>query len=180
MEFSQRRGTTKFDKVGIYAGFLYGGSYMEDFRKANYRLCLAMNKCNEVYYQIAKDTGIKENTLWLLYILGIDEKEYSQKQICEEWLMPKTTLNTVVRECVSDGYVTLSVQQSSKEKTISLTQKGKEFAEKILRPVYEIENDVMKKVCEEFSMDFILAYERYAQYFEEEYKKRNIAEQRSL
>lgn len=105
-----------------------------------------------------------------------DEKEHSQKQICEEWLMPRTTLNTVVKECINDGYIILSSQQHSKEKTISLTPKGKEFTEKVLKPVYEIENDVMKKVIEEFSEDFILAYERYAQYFEEAYKKRNRME----
>ena len=141
----------------------------------SYRLTLAMNKCDEVYYQIAKDVRVKENMLWLLYVLG-DEKEHSQKQICEEWLMPRTTLNTVVKECVNDGYITLSNQQRSKEKTISLTPKGKEFAKRVLKPVYEIENDVMKKVIEEFSEDFILAYERYAQYFEEAYKKRNRTE----
>ena len=62
------------------------------------------------------------------------------------------------------------------EKTISLTTKGKEFAKKVLKPVYEIENAVMKKVIEEFSENFILAYERYAQYFEEAYKKRNRTE----
>ena len=148
---------------------------MKNYREANYRLCLAMNKCDELYYQIAKNTHIKENTLWLLYVLG-DEKEHSQKQICEEWLMPRTTLNTVVKECINDGFIILSNQQHSKEKTISLTTKGKDFAEKVLKPVYEIENDVMKKVIEEFSEDFILAYERYAQYFEEAYKKRNRTE----
>ena len=52
----------------------------------------------------AKKFGYKFNLMWFLYAL--DDKELkSQKQICYEWGMSKTTLNTVVKECEKLGYI---------------------------------------------------------------------------
>lgn len=72
--------------------------------------------------------GLKENTLSLLYALD-DGAPHTQKQICEEWLIPKTTINTVVKECVANGYVTLAPGEHSHEKLICLTERGKGYAQ---------------------------------------------------
>ena len=67
-------------------------------------IMLSTNKIDGVYYLLSRRMGLKANTLALLYALD-DGKVHSQKQICEEWLIPKTTLNTIVRECVAEGYI---------------------------------------------------------------------------
>ena len=51
---------------------------MNDYRKEVYQLMLTTNRCIGVYYEIAKEMGIKENTLLLLDILS-DQKQHSQK-----------------------------------------------------------------------------------------------------
>lgn len=70
------------------------------------RLMLATNRIDGAYYLLSRKLGVKENILALLYALD-DEETHSQKRICEDWLFPKTTINTIIRELVQAGYVTL-------------------------------------------------------------------------
>ena len=64
---------------------------------------IAVNKIDGLYYFAAKKLGLKANSLALLYALD-DGQPHSQKRICEEWLIPRTTINTVVKECVAKGF----------------------------------------------------------------------------
>ena len=71
------------------------------------RLAKAACALDGAYDRLAKRLGITGNLLWLLYILD-DGAPHSQKQICEEWLFPKTTVNTLTKECQGAGYITSS------------------------------------------------------------------------
>ena len=143
---------------------------MNDYRKEVYQLMLTTNRCIGVYYEIAKEMGIKEKTLLLLEILS-DKKQHSQKQICEDWHIHKTTLNTIIKECVSAGYIILLPQKQSKEKLISLTDSGQVFADKVTRKMKKAVQHAMEKIQNEFSTDFIAIFEKYVEYLEYEYKK---------
>lgn len=141
---------------------------MNDYREEIYRLMLTINRCTGVYYEIAKKMGVKENTLLLLDILS-DKRQHSQKQICDDWHMPKTTLNTIIKECVSSGYVVLLTQRKSKEKLIALTDSGQIFADEITQKMKEAVQRSMEKIKKEYSTDFILVFEKYVEYLENEY-----------
>ncbi len=142
---------------------------MNDYREEVYRLMLTTNKCIGVYYEIAKEMGIKENTLLLLDILS-DQKQHSQKQICDDWHIPKTTLNTIIKECVNAGYIILLSQKQSKEKLIALTDSGQIFADKVTRKMKKAVQHSMEKVQKKYSTDFIMIFEKYVEYLESEYK----------
>ena len=129
---------------------------------------LTINRCTGVYYEIAKKMGVKENTLLLLDILS-DKRQHSQKQICDDWHMPKTTLNTIIKECVSSGHVVLLTQRKSKEKLIALTDSGQIFADEITQKMKEAVQRSMEKIKKEYSTDFILVFEKYVEYLENEY-----------
>ena len=141
---------------------------MNDYREEVYRLMLTINRCTGVYYEIAKKMGVKENTLLLLDILS-DKRQHSQKQICDDWHMPKTTLNTIIKECVSSGHVVLLTQRKSKEKLIALTDSGQIFADEITQKMKEAVQRYMEKIKKEYSTDFILVFEKYVEYLENEY-----------
>lgn len=145
-------------------------SQMKDYRKEVYQLMLTTNKCIGVYYKIAKEMVVKENTLLLLDILS-DQKQHSQKQICDDWHIPRTTLNTIIKECINDGYIILLSQKQSKEKLISLTDNGKNFAYKVTHKMLKAEQYAMEKIQKEFSTDFITVFEKYVKYLEQEYKE---------
>ena len=67
----------------------------KDFQNIR-RLTLAATKNDGAYYYFARQLHINENTLTLLYALG-DGQAHSQKQVCDDWLLPKTTVSTNVR-----------------------------------------------------------------------------------
>ena len=69
---------------------------MENYREQLRLLTQAMNQIDGLYYQAARKLGVKDNTLALLYALD-DGKPHSQKQIGEEWLIPKTVSYTHLR-----------------------------------------------------------------------------------
>ena len=97
-----------------------------------------VNRIDGVYYQWARQTGLKENVLSLLYALS-DGKAYTQKQICAQWLIPKTTINTVVKECLDKGYIVLHRESHTKEKLVCLTKDGKQYTETVLQSLKAIE-----------------------------------------
>ena len=103
---------------------------------------IAIDKIDEAYYKALRTLGIKDNAFILFYAIA-DGKPYSQKKICDEWSVPRTTLNTIVQKYVEKGYVHL-VSTGHKEKEIVLTDAGKAFAEKILTPIFVAEEKAIE------------------------------------
>lgn len=135
------------------------------------RLMFDTNKIDGAYYLFSKRFGVNENTLALLYALD-DGMPHSQKQICEDWLIPKTTVNTNVKELAAAGYVMLFPEQGTREKIIGLTPKGKEYASRILKSVYEAERAAIKKTKQAFSLEFVDAMDFFANSLCRELEKR--------
>lgn len=155
---------------------------MEQYRAKIRRIMISVNVIDGIYDSIAKKTGVKENLLTLLYALD-DGAAHSQKEICEEWFIPKTTLNTIVRECVEKGYVMLDAgwgrgageggnrrdgimedrdkrdgkrgYGKGREKEICLTEAGRAFARDILNRVYDLERHAMEKAMPGLSDGFV-------------------------
>lgn len=120
---------------------------MADSRTKIHRLMIAVNRIDELYYRLLRTLSVKDNTFVLLYAIS-DGRSHTQKQICDEWLIPRTTLNTVVNECVQAGYIRL-VARGNKEKEIVLTDSGKEFACSILTPIFAAEERAMEPFLEQ-------------------------------
>lgn len=140
---------------------------MKDYREEIRRIMVSVNVIDGIYAMGAKKIGIKDNSLSLLYALD-DGKPHSQKEICEHWLIPKTTLNTIVKECVNAGYIVLDGIKHTKEKEIRLTDKGQEYAKTILNQVYELERRAMEKTLSSYSPEFVQALEQFTAYLKEE------------
>ena len=140
---------------------------MKDYREEIRRIMVSVNVIDGIYAMGAKKIDIKDNSLYLLYALD-DGKPHSQKEICEHWLIPKTTLNTIVKECVNAGYIVLDGIKHTKEKEIRLTDKGQEYAKTILNQVYELERRAMEKTLSSYSPEFVQALEQFTAYLKEE------------
>ena len=69
----------------------------EEFRDLLRRVSIASIRLDGAYERLSKKMGVKANLLWLLYALD-DGKPHSQSKICDEWLFPRTTINTIIRE----------------------------------------------------------------------------------
>ena len=97
---------------------------MESSRSFLDRFYVCCNKIDGLYYLAARRLGVKENVLSLLYTLD-NGPPCSQKQLAEELLIPKTTINTIVKEYTDAGYLSLVPSGHSREKNITLTAAGK-------------------------------------------------------
>lgn len=142
---------------------------MEKYRDEVRKLMISVNVVDGAYALYAKRLGIKENALSLLYALD-DGQSHSQKEICEQWLIPRTTMNTVVKECVAAGYIVLDGSSHSKEKAICITEKGRMFAENVLNQLYDLEHRAMEKTLSSFSPEFVQAVGQFADCLKEETK----------
>lgn len=109
-------------------------------------------KIDGLYAEYARSSGVKENLLWILYALN-DGKLHSQKEICETWDLPRSTVNTIMKELESDGYVELTqIKGEKRELHVILTKKGLDYASNLLRGLYEIE----RKTYAELPSDDVL------------------------
>ena len=94
------------------------------------------------YAEYAQKFDVKENLLWILYALN-DGKQHSQKEICDSWDLPRSTVNTIMKELENGGYVSLSqIKGEKRELSVSLTDNGQKYAEELLAELYEIEKRV--------------------------------------
>ncbi len=110
------------------------------------RFMIAFNRIDALYLKTIKDLGTKGNFFVLFYAIA-DGKTYSQKQICDDWSLPRTTLNSIVKQCVAAGLVRL-VPRGNKEKDIILTQKGTQMVDAVYAPLFAAEAKAMKPFAE--------------------------------
>ena len=127
------------------------------------RLAKAACALDRAYDHLSKKLGIKGNLLWLLYILD-DGALHSQKQICEEWLFPKTTINTLIKECQRGGYITLhTIPGKKRELHIQLTDAGRDYVHQNLRAFYQAEEAALQVTLETCPPEFVSYLETYTQ-----------------
>ena len=123
------------------------------------RLDTAINKLDGAYYLWARGHLLKENTLSVLYALD-DGKPHTQAQISRDWLIPRSTVNTVVKELVALGYARLT-KLNDKEKWVELTAEGESYAKAALKELYDAEIAAIDKTIAAFSPAFVDALEKY-------------------
>ena len=115
---------------------------MKDTHEKVRRFMIAFNRIDALYVDSVRTFGVKGNLFVLFYAIA-DGKAYSQRQICDDWKLPRTTLNTIVRECVKDELVEL-LPRGNKEKDIHLTPKGRKIADEVFGPIFAAESRVME------------------------------------
>lgn len=126
------------------------------------RITNAISGIDGAYDIISKKVGVKANLMWLLYALD-DGEFHSQKQICNDWIFPKTTINTLIKQCEADGYITLkTISGHKRELQICLTDAGKTYASQILESIYQAEEKALEETLKICSTDFISALETFS------------------
>lgn len=114
-------------------------SFFYDFGKAFYRV-------DSFYDEFAKQSKVSPGLLWILYALN-DGNSHTQIEISRDWELPKTTVNTVIKEIEHRGYVELiPIKGKRREMSIVLTKSGKEYADNLLMELYKKEAEVYKEL----------------------------------
>lgn len=124
-------------------------------------LCERDNRIHALYAIWAKSKGINYNILTVLCSI-YKSKGCTQRQICDEWCLPKQTVNTTCKELLNLEFLTSEKNTTDKrETTLLLTDKGYEFILPICEELNSIEENIFytmgqDKVCK--LMELYLEY----------------------
>lgn len=139
-------------------------------RETARRLILALCKVDVVYLASEKNKPISDAEYCFMYALD-DEQPHSQKDIGQEWLIPKTTINTIAKRWEREGLLTfVPVSGSRREMQIKLTDAGKLYVKEHLAFMYQAEEAALKKTLSQFDESFISAIEAFGRNLKEAFE----------
>lgn len=116
--------------------------------------CTYLCRQDEIYAAIAKKISVSFHTLMVLYALDQDQGS-TQSKISKTWLIPKQTLNTVIKDLQSKEYVKLETGRNQKEKLVYFTPIGRKFAKETLFDVYALEDKAIEKIGKERFLEMV-------------------------
>ena len=129
-------------------------TFFYDFGRALYHV-------DSFYDEFAKKSNVSSALLWVLYALN-DGKPHTQIEISNDWELPKTTVNTVIKDIQKDGYALLvPIKGKRREMSIVLTENGKKFADNVLSDLYKKEADAYKALTSE-EQEIVMVLEKLA------------------
>ena len=130
-------------------------------------LCSCLCRQDELYATLARRHGMSFHTALTLYALDQDGG-CTQKQIAENWMIPKQTVNTVVKDLERRGYVSLRAGRDQKEKLVDLTPAGRAFAAPCLQEIYELEDRAVDAMGQERFREMVEANTAFTRAFARE------------
>ena len=135
---------------------------MDQHRLTARRLIVALSNVDIAYMLSRKISSVSDAELFMMYVLD-DNEPHSQKEIAEQLLIPRTTVNAVTKRWVSEGLLTKTpIPGKRREMVISFTDAGREYAKKFLAFLYKAENKAIAETLEHYSDEFIDAIEYYS------------------
>ena len=134
--------------------------------KEQYRL---WNRINALYSKWAKNHGMTYDALFVLYTIYHGNGKCRQKEICQEWSMPKQTVSSILKTFDKKGYLNYRQDMADRRgKTIDLTETGLQNAEPILKELERAELAVIHRIGREKMEDLLEGNRMFCRYFQEE------------
>lgn len=119
---------------------------------------------DEIYHQYARDHGISDTALWLLYSLDTGDGPYTQREICAEWHYPPQTLNSALKTLEKKGLVALEpVYGNQKNKQVILTKQGQAVASQVIRPLIHAERQSFQALSEDEKETLLALTQKYVE-----------------
>ena len=138
-------------------------------RKLANEICSVWCQADALYSKWAARNGINYFVLLALWVLYGNEAGMTQKSISHHYGWPKQTTNSVIRSLKQEGYVALIAEQADKrEKRVILTEKGRCHAEKVLTPLFQLEDRVYGNIQKERLEDMVRTLQLFIILFEKE------------
>ncbi|MCH1983991.1 MarR family transcriptional regulator [Ruminococcus sp. OA3] len=109
------------------------------------RYYTSWREANFVYEEWSKAHGLSFNSVMVLYSLYEEEGICTQKIISQKWVIPKQTVNMILKDFEKRRLIELVPMPSDKRnKLIKPTPAGKEYANKIISELRHLELFVIK------------------------------------
>ena len=134
-----------------------------------------ISEINERIDALIAKTGLSYSEFAVLYTIAKDGRS-TQKKISEEWLIPKQTIFNVCKDFRQKELVQPSEQSVDKrERAMSLTQKGRDAADPIVRASDELGERVFVRLGEKTPRSYFRCWSAFARFATTRSKTRLIS-----
>lgn len=104
-------------------------------------------ECNFIYEEWSKAHGLSFNSVMVLYSIYEEAGNCTQKVISQKWLIPKQTVNMILKDFEKRGLIELvPLQTDKRNKLIKPTAAGKEYAGAIITELRKLELFTIEKM----------------------------------
>lgn len=138
----------------------------------SYETLMAYNKeakkLDDIYRSAAKTCGMAECAFWILYTLRVEEKSFTQAEICEFLAEPKQTVNSALKKLVAEGYLSLSSGIDQRSKLVRLTPQGEQLARERVDRIPEAEAAALRAMPPDDRTAFLRLTRQYRLLFEQQ------------
>ena len=118
-----------------------------DFMEQLNRYYSVWQEYNYVYEEWAKSHGMSVNSLLVLSAIHEGGNDCTQRKISQRWMIPKQTINMILKELEQKGLVELlPMQEDKRNKLIQFTPAGDEYADGIISKLRKAELYVIEEM----------------------------------
>ena len=101
------------------------------------------------YYKFAKQYGMSDIALYTLHLI-YNSKECIQNDLADKLALPKQTICSILDNFENKGYIKREINPKDKRnRFVSLTKKGLEFAKPIIEDLENLDKSVLKCLSDE-------------------------------
>lgn len=124
-----------------------------------------------LYHELCVRHGLSDSAFLVLYCIVELGKECVQREIADQYVISRQTVNSSVKKLEAEGYVTLESSEG-RDKLIVLTEAGQRMVKKKIAPIMEIENAVFMDMLPEERSELLRLNAKYAELFKKRVKGR--------
>lgn len=119
-------------------------------RKNAYLYCKFRDQQFALYDEYAKRNGMLMKTLLVVNVLFYAKEGMTQTEICQRTLLSKQTVNLIIKNLLSEGYVTVAEAEGNKRsKIVHMTDGGRDYCGKVVRHITWAEDTAMSMFTQE-------------------------------
>ncbi len=116
----------------------------EEARKNAYLYCKFRDEQFALYDDYAKRHGMLMKTLLVVNALFYAKDGITQTEVCKRTFQSKQTVNLIIKNLLSNGYVTVTeVPENKRNKVVQMTPAGRDYCEKVVRHITWAEDTAM-------------------------------------
>ncbi|HIU28640.1 MAG TPA: MarR family transcriptional regulator [Candidatus Fimisoma avicola] len=124
---------------------------------------------DEIYHIYAKEHGLSDSALWILYSLVESNTRMTQKDMCRLWHRPPQTINSALKRLEAQEMLRLiPAADSQKTKEIVLTDSGRDLVSRIILPVFQAETRALRCMSIEERTLLLSMTAKYVDHLKEE------------
>jgi DNA-binding MarR family transcriptional regulator len=125
----------------------------------------AWHKMDSNFDYYSKSMGVNFPTVLILQLLIDSTEAYTQKEICEKLGLPKQLVFSIIKPFWEQGYVELKEAKDRRNKDVFITEKGREYALSVIKPLEEAEAVAWANFSDEDFITFVRIMDKYVEAF---------------